>query len=61
MTRPPAWDNKPVDPFVTMILQRAAIIGLAAGALVALLYGLVQYGQLRHALTLNMTPPGLTT
>ena len=60
VTGPPAWDNKRMDPYVRMVWQRAAIIGLAAGALVALLYGLVQLAQLRHALTLNMAPRGLT-
>lgn len=49
-----------MDPYVRMIWQRAAILGLAAGAIVALLYGLAQVAQLRHALTLNMAPPGLT-
>lgn len=49
-----------MDPYVRMIWQRAAVLGLAAGALVALLYGLIQCGQLRHALTLNMVPAGLT-
>jgi hypothetical protein len=49
-----------MDPYVRMICQRAAVLGLAIGALAALLYGLVQYAQLRHALTLNMAPPGLT-
>ena len=49
-----------MDPFVRMIWQRAAIIGLAAGAVVALLYGAGQLAQLRHALTLNMAPRGLT-
>jgi hypothetical protein len=49
-----------MDPYVRMVWKRAAIIGLAAGALVALLYGLVQLAQLRHALTLNMAPRGLT-
>ena len=57
---PYAWDNDLMDPFVRMVWQRAAIIGLTVGALVALLYGLSQLAQLRHALTLNMTPRGLT-
>jgi len=48
-----------MDPFARMIWQRAAILGLAAGATVALLYGLVQLAQLQHALTLNMAPAGL--
>ncbi len=49
-----------MDPYVRMVWQRAAIIGLTAGAAVALLYGLVQLAQLQHALTLNMTPRGLS-
>ena len=49
-----------MDPFVRMVWQRAAIIGLTAGAVVAMLYGLGQLAQLRHALTLNMAPRGLT-
>lgn len=60
VTGPLTWDNDHMDPYVRMIWQRAAILGLAAGALVALLYGLSQLAELRHALTLNMAPPGLT-
>ena len=60
VTGPFAWANEYVDPFARMIWQRAAIIGLTVGAVVALLYGLGQLAQLWHALALNMAPRGLT-
>jgi hypothetical protein len=46
-----------MDPYILTILKQAAVLGLAAGAAVALIYGLVQYSKLQYALTLNMTPP----
>lgn len=46
-----------MDPFVLTIIKQAAVIGAAAGLLVALAYGFIQYAKLQHALTLNMAPP----
>jgi hypothetical protein len=51
-----------MDPFVSDILKRSAVIagGIAAiGLLLALAYGLLQYSQLQHAMTLRMAPPQL--
>jgi hypothetical protein len=48
-----------VDPFVATIVKQSALVVAgfaAAGLLVALAYGLYQYSQLQHALTLNMAP-----
>jgi hypothetical protein len=46
-----------MDPYVSTIIKQAAVFGLAAGILVALAYGFIQYSKLQHALTLNVTPP----
>jgi hypothetical protein len=46
-----------MDPFVSTIIKQAAVLGLAAGVLVALVYGLSQYSKLQYALTLTITPP----
>jgi hypothetical protein len=46
-----------MDPFVATIIKQAAVLGLAAGVLVALVYGLSQYSKLQYALTLTITPP----
>jgi hypothetical protein len=51
-----------MDPYVaTIVKECAAIAGafLAAGLLVAFVYGLVQHSKLQHAMTLNMVPPQL--
>lgn len=45
-----------MDPFVLTIIKQAALAGVAIGAVVALVYGFVQYSKLQHALTLNMLP-----
>lgn len=52
-----------MDPFVAPIIKGSALIvgGFAiVGLLVALAYGLYQYTQLQHALTLNMVPQQLS-
>ena len=49
-----------VDPFVLTIVKQAAVLGAAAGLLVALAYGLIRYSQLQYALTLNMVPGQLS-
>lgn len=46
-----------MDPFVATIIKQAAVLGLAAGVIVALAYGYIQYSKLQYALTLNITPP----
>lgn len=49
-----------MDPFVATIVKQSALIAggfLAAGLLVAVIYGLSQYGELQYAMTLNMAPP----
>lgn len=51
-----------MDPFVSTIVKRsgAILLGFAAlGLAVAGLYGLYQYTQLQHAMTLRTVPPGL--
>lgn len=49
-----------MDPFVATIVKQAAALGLAIGTLAAIVYGLVQYAKLQHALTLNVVPPGIS-
>jgi hypothetical protein len=51
-----------MDPFVKTIINQSGLIVLgflAAGIVIALIYGGAQYGKLQHALTLNMIPPPL--
>lgn len=51
-----------MDPYVATILKKSAVVVLgaaAAGVLIACAYGLFQYTQLQHAMTLNMAPPQL--
>ncbi len=51
-----------MDPFVATIVKKSALIigGFAlAGLGVALIYGMLQYSNLQHAMTLKMTPPQL--
>ena len=45
-----------MDPYLSTIIKQAAAWGLAAGAVIAFIYGYVQYSNYRHALTLNMIP-----
>lgn len=48
-----------VDPFVATIIKKSALVAtgfVAIGLLAALAYGLYQYSQLQHALTLKMVP-----
>ena len=52
-----------MSPYVeTIVKQSAVVLGgfAAAGLLVAIVYGLYQYTQLQHALTLNMVPQQLS-
>lgn len=46
-----------MDPYVLTLVKRGLVLGLAAGALVALGYLIVQYPKLQYAMTLNMIPP----
>ena len=51
-----------MDPFVATIVKKSALVvaGFAAtGLLIALAYGLYQYSQLQHSLTLKMVPSPL--
>jgi hypothetical protein len=51
-----------MDPYVATIVKECAMIAgafLAAGLLVALVYGLAQYSSLQYTKTLNMVPPQL--
>jgi hypothetical protein len=52
-----------MDPFIATIVKQSALVVLGfatAGLLVALAYGLYQYSQLQHALTLNTVPAPLS-
>ena len=51
-----------MDPFIMTIVKKSAVLagGIAAtGLLIAFAYGLFQYVQLQHAMTLRMAPPQL--
>lgn len=51
-----------MDPFIATIVKQSGLIvvGFAAvGLLAAAVYGLYQYSQLQHALTLKMVPAPL--
>jgi len=49
-----------MDPYVSTIIKQAAAFGLAVGAVIALIYGYVQYSKYQYALTLNMVPGQLS-
>jgi hypothetical protein len=52
-----------MDPYVSTIVKKSALIagGFAlAGVTFALFYGLMQYLNLQHAMTLNMMPSQLS-
>jgi hypothetical protein len=56
-----SWSD--MDPFVATIIKKSALVVgsfAAAGLLAAVIYGLYQYTQLQHALTLNMVPQQLS-
>jgi len=46
-----------MDPFVSTIAKQALVWGLAAGAVVTIVYFTIQHGKLQYALSLNITPP----
>lgn len=48
-----------MDPFVTTIVKKSALIAggfLMAGIMVALIYGMAQYSNLQYTMTLKMVP-----
>lgn len=49
-----------MDPFLSTIIKQAVVLGVAAGAVIALIYGLVQYSKYQHALSLNLAPGQLS-
>jgi hypothetical protein len=49
-----------IDPYFVTILKEAGLLLLgftAAGLVVAMIYGLYRYADLKHAMTLAMVPP----
>jgi len=52
-----------MDPFVATIVKKSALVAggfLLAGIVVALIYGMTQYSNLQHTMTLKMVPGQLS-
>jgi hypothetical protein len=49
-----------MDPFVSTLARQAALLGLAAGIVVAVVFFAIQYPKLQHAMSLNMIPGQLS-